>query len=322
MKLWVGLILLTAVAVVVGLAVGAASLDLGQVTSGLFSSGAEAAAIVRDIRLPRVLLAFLVGGSLGVCGAALQALVRNPLADPFLLGISGGAGLAAVAALGLGLSGTWTLPIAAFLGGLAAVALVYRLSSVAGRPLDPRVLVLSGVVVSAFTGAIMSAVLTLSTAEALRNAFFWMLGGFSAASWSTLSVFTAYAAVPLLALVASARTLDLLSLGEEPAVALGMDAGRARRLVYLASSLLTAASVAMCGVIGFVGLIAPHAMRGVLGPAHRRLLPAVFLGSGAFLVLADALARTVVRPIELPVGVLTAAVGVPMFALLLHKSLR
>jgi iron complex transport system permease protein len=178
------------------------------------------------------------------------------------------------------------------------------------------------VVVSAFTGAIMSAVLTLSTAEALRNAFFWMLGGFSAASWSTLSVFTAYAAVPLLALVASARTLDLLSLGEEPAVALGMDAGRARRLVYLASSLLTAASVAMCGVIGFVGLIAPHAMRGVLGPAHRRLLPAVFLGSGAFLVLADALARTVVRPIELPVGVLTAAVGVPMFALLLHKSLR
>jgi iron complex transport system permease protein len=322
MKLWVGLILLTVVAVVVGLAVGAASLDLGQVTSGLFSSRGQAAAIVRDIRLPRVLLAFLVGGSLGVCGAALQALVRNPLADPFLLGISGGAGLAAVAALGLGLSGTWTLPIAAFLGGLAAVALVYRLSSVAGRPLDPRVLVLSGVVVSAFTGAIMSAVLTLSTAEALRNAFFWMLGGFSAASWSTLSVFTAYAAVPLLALVASARTLDLLSLGEEPAVALGMDAGRARRLVYLASSLLTAASVAMCGVIGFVGLIAPHAMRGVLGPAHRRLLPAVFLGSGAFLVLADALARTVVRPIELPVGVLTAAVGVPMFALLLHKSLR
>jgi iron complex transport system permease protein len=292
------------------------------VLRALLDPGTPYATIVRDLRLPRVLLAFLVGGGLGVSGAALQALVRNPLADPFLLGISGGAGLAAVAALGLGLSGTWTLPIAAFLGGLAAVALVYRLSSVAGRPLDPRVLVLSGVVVSAFTGAIMSAVLTLSTAEALRNAFFWMLGGFSAASWSTLSVFTAYAAVPLLALVASARTLDLLSLGEEPAVALGMDAGRARRLVYLASSLLTAASVAMCGVIGFVGLIAPHAMRGVLGPAHRRLLPAVFLGSGAFLVLADALARTVVRPIELPVGVLTAAVGVPMFALLLHKSLR
>ena len=322
MKLWVGLVALTVAAVAVGLAVGAASLDLGQVASGLFGSRGDASAIVRDIRLPRVLLAFLVGGSLGVCGASLQALVRNPLADPFLLGISGGAGLAAVAALGLGVTGTWTLPIAAFLGGLAAVVLVYRLSSVAGRPLDPRVLVLAGVVVSAFTGAIMSAILTLATAEALRNAFFWMLGGFSGASWSTLSVFSVYAAVPLVALVASARSLDLLSLGEEPAVALGLDAGRARRLVYLASSLLTAASVAMCGVIGFVGLIAPHAVRGVLGPAHRRLLPAVFLLSGAFLVLADALARTVARPIELPVGVITAAVGVPMFAMLLHKSLR
>jgi iron complex transport system permease protein len=269
-----------------------------------------------------VLLAFLVGGSLGVCGASLQALVRNPLADPFLLGISGGAGLAAVAALGIGLSGPWAVPLAAFAGGLAAVFLVYRLSSVAGRPLDPRVLVLSGVVVSAFTGAIMSAILTLSTAEALRNAFFWMLGGFSVASWSTLAVFAGYAVIPLLALWARARSLDLLSLGEEPATALGLDAVTARRSVYLAASLLTAASVAVCGVIGFVGLIAPHALRGVLGPAHRRLLPAVFLGSGAFLVLADALARTVARPIELPVGVITAAVGVPLFAVLLHKSLR
>jgi iron complex transport system permease protein len=322
MKFWVPLIGFTVLAVLVGLAVGAVPLDLGQVGSGLFSSSGDATAIVRNIRLPRVLLAFLVGGSLGVCGASLQALVRNPLADPFLLGISGGAGLAAVAALGLGVSGSWTLPLAAFLGGLAAVLLVYRLSSVAGRPLDPKVLVLAGVVVSAFTGAIMSAILTLSTAESLRNAFFWMLGGFSAASWSTLAVFAAYAVVPLFALGAGARSLDLLSLGEEPATSLGLDAGRARRYVYLASSLLTAASVAVCGVVGFVGLVAPHAVRGVLGPAHRRLLPAVFIGSGGFLVLADALARTVARPIELPVGVITAAVGVPLFAMLLHKSLR
>lgn len=322
MKLWAPLVGLTVLAVLVGLAVGAVPLGLGEVASGLFSSSGEATAIVRDIRLPRVLLAFLVGGSLGVCGAALQALVRNPLADPFLLGISGGAGLAAVAALGLGLTGPWIVPLAAFLGGLGAVLLVYRLSSVAGRPLDPRVLVLAGVVVSAFTGAIMAAILTLSTADTLRNAFVWMLGGFSAASWSTLSIFTVYAVVPLFALWAAARSLDLLSLGEEPATALGLDAGRARRLVYLAGSLLTAASVAVCGVVGFVGLIAPHAVRGVLGPSHRRLLPAVFIGSGGFLVLADALARTVARPIELPVGVITAAVGVPMFAMLLHKSLR
>lgn len=322
MKLWSGLIVLAALAVLIGLAVGAVPFDPGQVATGMISSHGEASAIVREIRLPRVLLAFLVGGSLGVCGASLQALVRNPLADPFLLGISGGAGLAAVTALGLGLSGAWTVPLAAFGGGLAAVLLVYRLSSVAGRPLDPRVLVLAGVVVSAFTGAIMSAILTLSTAESLRNAFFWMLGGFSAASWPTLLIFSVYAIVPLAALWASARSLDLLSLGEEPATALGLDAGRARRSVYLAASLLTAASVAVCGVIGFVGLIAPHAVRGMIGPSHRRLLPAVFIGSGAFLVLADALARTVARPIELPVGVITAVVGVPMFALLLHKSLR
>ncbi len=202
------------------------------------------------------------------------------------------------------------------------MALVYRLSTVAGRPLDPRVLVLAGVVVSAFTGALMAAILTLSTAEQLRNAFFWMLGGFSSASWASVTTFLVYALVPLAVIAASARPLDLLSLGEEPAVSLGLDVTRARRVVYLATSLLTAASVAVCGIVGFVGLIAPHAMRGLLGPAHRRLLPAVFLASGAFLVLADAAARTVVRPIELPVGVITALVGVPVFAGLLHRSLR
>ena len=162
----------------------------------------------------------------------------------------------------------------------------------------------------------------LSTAEALRNAFLWLLGGFSAASWETAGVFAAYAAVPLVALLGMARALDLLSLGEEPAQALGLDAPRARRAVYFATSLLTAASVAVCGVVGFVGLVAPHALRGLLGPGHRRLLPAVFLGSGSFLVLADAVARTVARPLELPVGVITALVGVPLFALLLRRSLR
>jgi iron complex transport system permease protein len=269
-----------------------------------------------------VLLAFLVGGGLGVSGAALQALLRNPLADPYLMGISGGAGLAAVLAMALGLGGAWGVPAAAFAGGLGAIGLVYRLTAVAGRRLDPWVLVLAGVVVSAFTGALMSAVLTLSTAEQLRNAFLWLLGSFSGASWRTVVVFSAYAALPLAVLFASPRALDLLSLGEEPAQALGLDAGRARRSVYLATSLLTAASVAVCGVIGFVGLVAPHALRGVLGPAHRRLLPAVFLASGGFLVLADAAARTVARPLELPVGAVTALVGVPLFALLLRRSLR
>ncbi|MGQ0701744.1 MAG: FecCD family ABC transporter permease [Gemmatimonadales bacterium] len=310
------------VVLAVGLVAGAVPLAPVEVLRGLVSPDAPSAPIIREIRLPRVLLAFLVGGGLGISGAALQALVRNPLADPFLLGISGGAGLAAVLAMGLGVTGPWGVPLAAFGGGLGAVALVYRLSTVAGRPLDPRVLVLAGVVTSAFTGSLMTAVLTLSTAEALRNAFLWLLGGFSAASWHTAGVFAAYAAIPVVALHGLARALDLLSLGEEPAQALGLDAARARRTVYLATSFLTAASVAVCGVVGFVGLVAPHALRGILGPGHRRLLPAVFLGSGSFLVLADAAARTVARPLELPVGVVTALVGVPLFAMLLRRSLR
>lgn len=322
MKAFVWLLGLALLACLVGLAVGAVSLAPRAVVAALLSPEAPSAAIVREIRLPRVLLAFLVGGSLGVSGAALQALVRNPLADPYLLGISGGAGLAAVLAMAFGLGGAWGVPLVAFLGGLAAVGLVYRLSTVAGSRLDPRVLVLAGVVVSAFTGSLMTAVLTLSSAEQLRNAFLWLLGGFSGAAWGTLLVFLVYGALPLGLLFSAARALDLLSLGEEPAQSLGLDAPRARRLVYLSTSLLTAASVAVCGVVGFVGLVAPHALRGLLGPAHRRLLPAVFLASGGFLVLADALARTVARPIELPVGVVTALVGVPLFAVLLKRTLR
>lgn len=322
MRAVAGIAALALVACVVGLAVGATPLSLRALFEALTVPDAPAANIVRDIRLPRVLLAFLVGGCLAVTGTALQALVRNPLADPYLLGISGGAGLAAVIAIAFGFGDAWGVPAAAFVGGLGAIALVYRLSTVAGRRLDPHILILAGVVVSAFTGSLISAVLTLSPAEQLRDAFLWLLGGFSGSSWQTLGVFLVYASLPLLTLFAAARPLDLLSLGEEPAQSLGLDAPRARRLVYLSTSLLTAASVAVCGVVGFVGLVAPHALRGLLGPAHRRLLPAVFFAGGGFLVLADALARTVVRPIELPVGVVTALVGVPLFAVMLRKAIR
>ena len=322
MKAFVLLAALALAACVLGLTLGAMPMSPGSALAALFSPEAPGAAIVRDLRAPRVVLGFLVGGSLGVSGAALQAMVRNPLADPYLFGISGGAGLAAVLAIALGVGGVWGVPLLAFLGGIAAVALVYRLSAVAGRRLDPHLMVLGGVIVSAFTGALMTAILTLSSAEQLRNAFLWILGGLSSASWTTVTVMAAYALVPLLALFGAARALDLLSLGEEPAQSLGLDAVRARRLVSLTTSLLTAASVALCGMIGVVGLVAPHALRGLMGPLHRRLLPAVFLASGAFLVAADAVARSIARPLELPVGVLTALVGVPLFAMLLRRSLR
>jgi iron complex transport system permease protein len=309
-------------ALVVGVAVGATSLTPAQVIAGLADPAAESAPIVRGLRLPRVLLAFLVGGALGVSGAALQALVRNPLAEPYLLGLSGGAGLGAVLAMALETPGAWAVPLAAFAGAIAAVSLVYRLSSVVGRRLDPRVLLLAGVIVGAFSAAIMTTIMTLSPADQLRNAFLWLLGGFSAASWGSVSLFAAYAVIPLGAIWLSGRQLDLLTLGEEPAQALGADAERLKRVVLLATSLLTAAGVAVCGIIGFVGLVVPHMLRGLVGPLHRALLPAVFLAGGGFLVLADALARTVVRPVELPVGVVTALVGVPLFAVLLRRSVR
>jgi iron complex transport system permease protein len=209
----------------------------------------------------------------------------------------------------------------AFAGAMVALLLVYRLSLVQGRRLDPRVLILAGVIVSAFTGALMSAIMALSPEAALRNAFLWLLGGFSGASWPALGLFVAYALLPLGLIVGSARSLDLLALGDESARHLGLDVPRTRLIIYFATGLLTAASVAVCGIIGFVGLVVPHAARRLLGPLHRPLLPAVFLTGGAFLVLADALARTVARPLELPVGVVTALVGVPLFALLLRRTL-
>lgn len=275
--------------------------------------------IVWSLRAPRAVLAFLVGGSLGVAGAALQALVRNPLADPFLLGLSGGAGLGAVVALATHLSGPWALPLAAFAGALGALALVYRLGLVGGAALDPHILLLGGVAVGAFAAAITTAIVALADAAELRNAFLWLWGGLSAASWDTVVVLAVYAPLPLAVLFAAARPLDLLALGEESARYLGADVERVKRRVYLAASLLTAAAVAVSGVIGFVGLVVPHIARLAWGHQHRALLPAAFIGGGALLVLADTLARTVVAPRELPVGVVTALIGVPVFALLLRR---
>ena len=315
------LALLAVAALAVGIAAGSVAIPLRDVWAALIRADAPASLIVRDLRLPRVLLAFLVGGGLGICGAALQALVRNPLADPYLLGLSGGAGLGAVLAIAARPGSGWSVPIAAFAGAIAAVALVYRLSVVAGQRLDPRVLLLAGVVVGAFASAVMSAVIVMSDAPQLRNAFLWLLGGFTAASWQSLGLFVAYSVVPMAILFAFARALDLLALGEETALHLGTDVERAKRIVYVAASLLTAASVATSGIIGFVGLVVPHAVRRLWSPLHVAVLPASFLAGGAFLVLADTLARSVIRPLELPVGVVTALVGVPLFAVLLRRNL-
>jgi iron complex transport system permease protein len=307
---WLALVLALLAAFLAAVVLGAADVPLRD----LFSS-----AIFWDLRLPRALLALLVGGSLGVAGASLQSLVRNPLADPFLLGLSGGAGLGAVVAIALHLGGPWALPLAAFAGALAALGLVFRLGLIAGSVLDPRILLLGGVAVGAFCGAVMTAIVSLAEANALRNAYLWLWGGLSGASWDTVTLVAVYVPVPLVVLLAAARPLDLLTLGEEPARHLGADVAATRRRVYLAASLLTAAAVAVAGVIGFVGLIVPHLGRALFGGRHRTLLPASFLTGGILLILADTLARTAVAPRELPVGIVTALVGVPLFVLLLRR---
>lgn len=320
MKRWLLLAVAALVALALALVVGPAPISLGHAVQGLLGQGdATTVAIVRELRAPRALLAFLVGGTLAVTGATLQALVRNPLADPYLLGLSGGAGLGAVLAIALHLGGVWGVPALAFAGALAAVVLVYRLALVAGSVLDTRILLLAGVVVGAFGGALIGAIIVVSPAPELRNALLWLLGGFDGASWQSLGVFAAYAVIPWVLLYRANRALDLLALGEEPARFLGVDVESLKRLLYIAASLLTAAAVAVSGMIGFVGLVIPHATRMVWGQTHRALLPAAFLLGGILLVAADAVARTVIAPISLPVGVVTALVGVPVFAVLLRR---
>ena len=305
-----------------GLSLGAVAVPLPEVWRALIDPSAPFAPIIRDLRLPRVLLGFVLGGTLAVCGASLQALLRNPLADPYLLGLSGGAGLGAVLAIALGGPIAWAVPVAAFVGALAAVVLVYFLGRSGAGRLEPRVLLLAGVVVSGFATAIMSALMVLSNAVELRNAFLWLLGGLGRASWPALGLFFVWVPVPLVILFVSARSLDLLALGEETAGYLGAEVERVKRRVVVSTALLTAAAVAAAGMIGFVGLVIPHAVRRLFGPLHGRLLPLAFVTGGALLVGADVIARVIVRPVELPVGVVTALIGVPAFAVLLRREAR
>jgi len=311
---------LLVVAVAAGVLAGPSFLRPAEVLGALAGWGdPSATAIVWSLRLPRVALGLLVGGVLAVSGASLQVLVRNPLADPYLLGLSGGAGLGAVLAITAGVASPWAVPAAAFGGALLAMVAVYRLAAVAGGALDGRVLVLAGVVVGAFAGALVSGLLAVTDAQGARSAMLWLMGGLGGAGWGTVAALTVYAAPALAVLVAEARSLNLLALGEEPAQHLGTDVARTKQRVFIAASLLTAAAVASAGIIGFVGLVVPHAIRILRGHDHRALLPAAFVAGGALLVLADAGARTVFAPVELPVGVITAIIGVPVFAFLLRR---
>ena len=305
---------------------GASGIGPGDLWRALSGSGDPTTrSILFQLRLPRAALAALVGGALGLSGCTFQALLRNPLADPYVLGVSGGAAVGAVAVVvtGIGVLLPWMLPLGAFVGAVAAMALVLEVARRAspGR-MDTRVLILSGVIVGAFFNAVILLMLSMADVESFRSAIFWMMGNLSGADWGSTGLLALLLVPGALAVLSLARAFNLLSRGEEVAFHLGASVQRVKLTAYLAASLMVAAAVAAGGVIGFVGLIVPHAVRLAWGNDHRMLLPASFLAGTAFLLLADTVARLVVAPAELPTGVVTAVAGVPFFVALLLRGGR
>jgi len=285
-------------------------------------------AVLGSIRLPRVLLAILTGAGLAVAGALMQGLFRNPLADPTLIGIATGGALAAAFVIVLGstwlpgasrLLGAWTLPLAAFIGALAVTSLVYAIGAAQGLLSLPLVL-LAGIAINALAMAGVGVLSYLANDEQLRNLIFWNFGSLGGATWPLLSAVAPLALTAIVFGSALARPLNALALGEAQAGHLGVDVPRTKRLAVLLTALAVGALVAATGVIGFIGLVAPHAIRLACGPDHRIVIPGAALLGAVLVVLADALARTIVSPAELPIGILTAGLGAPFFlALLLRR---
>lgn len=306
----------------IGLFVGSESYSPAEVVGALLGGeDSTARSIVLQLRAPRVLLAILIGGGLSLSGAVFQALLRNPLAEPYILGVSGGAAVGAVSVLALGITalGSWLLPLAAFAGALLAIVLVFRVATSSGQALDVRVLLLAGVVVGAFFSAVIAFLLSVSDAETIRSAVLWMMGSLAGAGWTDVSIAAVYTIPTALILMGLARAFNAISVGEETALYLGFEVEKVKRIAFGIASLITAAGVAVAGIIGFVGLVIPHALRLIVGSDHRVLLPLSFLAGAAFLTLADAAARVVLAPVEIPIGVVTAFVGVPVFLVLLRR---
>ncbi len=308
------LLLLVALA---AFSIGGVHLSLPDLFSGRGAAG-QTARVVASLRAPRVVLAAIVGGCLALAGAALQALLKNPLADPFLLGTSGGAAAGAACAALLGAS-PLVSPAAAFLGATASAVGVAALARRGGR-LDLQRLLLAGLIANAFFSAVLLAVFSVASGDAARTMLFWMMGSLADATPGKIAALSPYALGGAAVLIGAASRLNLFSVGEENAAALGVDTERTKRVVFLAASLLTGAAVAFAGVIGFVGLLVPHAVRAVAGNDQRTLLPLSALAGAALLVAADAVSRAALAPAELPIGAITAAIGAPLFAWLLLRT--
>ena len=316
----------------VAISFGAVSIQLSQTWSillhrflGLTPSpgwSLRDSSIILDLRLPRVISGALVGAALSVAGSVLQALLRNPLADPYVLGISGGAAVGAVLAIlfGLGstLLGSYAIPGAAFAGALLTLLFVYFLSRVQGR-VPVQTMLLAGVIVSAFFSAIIMFLISVTSDERLHNVTFWLMGNLEYLASRALVVISLYLLFGCAVLFSLARELNLMALGEETASELGVEVERVKKTVFVFASLITGAVVSVSGLIGFVGLVVPHLVRMIWGPDHRFLIPASALVGAMLLVLADTIARTVMAPSEIPVGVVTAMGGAPFFVYLLRR---
>ena len=277
--------------------------------------------VLWNIRLPRIVLAMLVGGGLGVAGAGLQGVFRNPLAEPSVIGVSSGAAVGAVSAIVLGffIPGTAGIVTAAFLGGLAATALVYSVARSFGRT-EVVVLVLAGIAVNATAGAFTGLLTSVADDDQLRSITFWILGSVGGATWPVVWAVLPFFVVGMVALPFWARALNLLTLGDLQAGHLGISTERVRVMVIVFSALITGAAVAVAGVIGFAGLVVPHIIRLTVGPDHRFLLPCSILGGAMLLLFADLIARTAAAPAEAPLGVVTALLGGPFFLWLVHRT--
>ncbi len=324
-------LLVAALAVVflAGLAVGAVSLsprELFGAFGTLFGGGERSASatIVIDLRLARGILAVCVGAALGVSGAAFQGFFRNPLADPYVIGASSGAAFGAALAIAVGIGNIGPvsgISAAAFLGALGAVSLAFAVSRFGGRTPSAAALLLAGTALSALFSAALSLVIAVRDKE-LHRVYYWLLGGFAGTGWKDIAAALPVMAVGCGLVLVAARPLDLLSFGEESAEGMGLDVRKARIVIAAGASLAAAAAVAASGIIGFVGLVAPHVVRILIGPSHRRLIPASALAGALLVSLSDTVARTVAAPLELPIGVVTSLIGAPFFLYLIARGGR
>lgn len=329
----IGLFLLI-ISVIVSLSIGSAQLSLKEVWGILLkefpvlgdlltaSWKVSAEQIILKVRLPRVILALLVGASLSIAGAGFQGVLRNPLADPYTLGVASGASVGAAFVILFGLQtallGIWTIPIAAFLTGLISLLVVLRLANIQGQ-YNLETLILSGVVVSAFLSSFVSFMVSMSD-KVINEIVFWMMGSLSLQGWEFIQILLPSFLIGFIALISYSRSLNIFALGERQAAHLGVDVKRTRLAILIISTFITAAAVSIVGTVGFVGLVVPHLIRLLVGPDYRILIPISAIYGGVFVLWADTIARTVLRPTEIPLGVVTAFLGAPFFAYLLRKN--